>query len=123
MTTDNEVLMKLKNLCDERNWSIYRLAKESGVPYSSLNNMFLRNTQPTINTLEKLCSGLNISMSTFFMENTGTIAEITLNNEEKYIIEIYRQMDRHTQEILLAYLDGLQKRRTPAFLEVQKEQL
>ncbi len=120
-TPNNEVLEKLKTLCAQRSWSIYRLAKESGVPYSSLNNMFIRNTQPTISTLEKLCDGLNISMSSFFMIDTDTQGDITLNREEQSLINDFRAMDRHRQEIFLAYRDGMCRRKTPSFIEGQKE--
>ena len=36
----NITLMKLELLMNERNWSVYKLAKESDIPYSSLNNLF-----------------------------------------------------------------------------------
>lgn len=65
---NNEILKKIETYMKLRNWSIYKLAKEADIPYSSLNSMFLKNTQPTIPTLEKICSGLNISMSDFFSD-------------------------------------------------------
>ena len=48
----NDVLQKIKELMEERGWSLYKLAKESGIPYSSLNSLFQKNNQPTITTLE-----------------------------------------------------------------------
>ena len=35
------------------------LAKESDIPYSSLNSLFLKNNQPTLSTLEKICKGFH----------------------------------------------------------------
>lgn len=71
-TEDNPILKRIKILYMKKGWSVYRLAKESKIAYSSLNNMFLRNTQPTIYTLEKICCGLGISMSEFFAEKIST---------------------------------------------------
>ena len=34
--TEFDVLNRLRTLCNERNWSLYRLAKESGITYSTL---------------------------------------------------------------------------------------
>ena len=50
----NDTLMKIQKLMNERNWSLYKLAKESDIPYSSLNSLFLKNNQPTLSTLEKI---------------------------------------------------------------------
>lgn len=66
----NKTLLRIKDLLSKRNWSLYKLAKESGIPYSSLNSLFIKNNQPTISTLEKICAGLNITMSDFFSIGT-----------------------------------------------------
>ena len=57
---------RLKSLMNERGWTIYRLAKESGVAWTTIRNMFARNTDPSIQTLESLCKGLGISLTQFF---------------------------------------------------------
>ena len=49
---ENVVLGRIRELMNLNHWSIYKLAKASGIPYSSLNNCFQRNTTPTIPTLE-----------------------------------------------------------------------
>ncbi len=65
----NRVLQRIKSLMDERQWSLYKLAKESGIPYSSLNSLFQKNNQPTISTLERICNGFHITMSEFFSDS------------------------------------------------------
>ena len=40
---------------DERGWTEYRLAKESGLAQSTITNMFNRNNAPTFSTLEAIC--------------------------------------------------------------------
>ena len=57
----NITLLKLETLLQEKDWTIYKLSKESGIPYSSLNNLFLRNTEPSLPTLRKICIGLGIT--------------------------------------------------------------
>ncbi len=101
----NRTLLRIQELCDERNWSVYKLAKNSNVPYSSLSNMFLRNTQPTISTLEKLCDGLGITMSHFF-SNSETDTYI-LSEKEAQVMNTYRQLPTQDKELLEVYLGGL----------------
>ena len=54
---------KIRELMEARHWSVYRLAKESGVSWSTIRNMFDRNTEPTVSTLEALCNGLGITLT------------------------------------------------------------
>ncbi len=47
--------------------SSYELAKRDGMAQSSLYNMFERGTMPKIETLDRLCKGMGIDMSDFFV--------------------------------------------------------
>ena len=60
---------RLQTLMDERGWTIYRLAKESDVAWTTIRNMFARNTEPSIATLEALCKGMGITLVQFFDED------------------------------------------------------
>lgn len=106
----NKILVKIKLLMEKRQWTMYRLAKESGIPYSSLNSLFQKNNQPTISTLERICDGLNISMGEFFstqiLQNDNAQ---TLSTEELALINLYRSLDKNDQKLLLSYLKGFAK--------------
>ena len=105
--TINPVLDKIKKMLQERNWTYYRLAKESGLPYSSLNSMFQKNTQPTLPTLEKICEGLHISMSEFFWDKPPYREKSYLfSDDEISIIEMYRELSPSEQKTLLGYVKG-----------------
>lgn len=60
---------RIENLLKERNWSKYKLAKESGLSESTIINMFARNTVPSISSLEAICDALGITMSQFFADD------------------------------------------------------
>ena len=45
---DKDVIQHIQDLCRERSWTYYRLAKEADIPYSTLNNMVNRTNIPTI---------------------------------------------------------------------------
>lgn len=64
-----DVNKRLRQLLDERGWSEYRLAKNSGLSESTIANIFKRNTEPSISTLEGICGGLGITVSQFFAED------------------------------------------------------
>lgn len=59
---NNKLLSKVQELPDKRNWSLYKSAKESEIPYSSLNSPFAKDKVPTAATLEKICNGVHITL-------------------------------------------------------------
>ena len=104
----NITLVKLESILKEKDWSIYRLAKESDISYSSLNNLFQRNTEPTLHTLRKICTGLDISLSDFFAdEKLPTITEYS--SEERKLITHYRNLKNSDKKLLMTYAQALNR--------------
>ncbi len=101
------VISRMKELLNERNWTIYRLAKESGIPYSSLNNIFVRETTPSVPTLEKICEGFDITMSQFF-DNEFFSGEKLSASEQKLILR-FRKLSNDDKKLLDTFLSGLSK--------------
>ncbi len=63
-----DVNERIRVLMNERGWTPYRLAKESGLSDGTVGNIFRRNTVPSMATLEAICKGLKISLSQFFAD-------------------------------------------------------
>lgn len=104
--TKNATLMKLETLMSQKQWTVYRLAKESCIPYSSLNNLFQRNTEPTLPTLRKICEGLGISLSDFFSdETTRTVTEFS--SEERKLVTLYHNLRNQDKKLLMTYAQAL----------------
>ena len=78
-----DTLGRLRQLLDERNWTEYRLAKASGLSDSTIKNIFKRNTQPTIETLEAVCRGFGITLAQFFADEE--MVELTPDLKELFI--------------------------------------
>lgn len=64
-----DTLERLKRLLDDRGWTEYRLSKECGLAQSTIGNIYRRNTEPSLATLEAICKGFNITLSQFFSDN------------------------------------------------------
>lgn len=106
----NKTLVTIKMLMEKRHWTMYKLAQESGIPYSSINSLFQKNNQPTLSTLEKICDGLNISMGEFFSEQANhTVQTSTLSDEERLLVNLYRSLNKDDRKLLLSYLKGFAK--------------
>ena len=86
-----DTLGRLRQLLDDRNWTEYRLAKASGLSDSTIKNIFKRNTQPTIETLEAVCRGLGITLAQFFADEE--MVELTPDLKELFILAIATSID------------------------------
>ena len=100
----NDVLLRIQKLMTDRGWTLYRLAQESGIPYSSLNSLFHKNNQPTISTLEKITTGFHISMSEFFSDILPTQKSEDYSEEEKELIKNYNQLSKKNKRLLSEFL-------------------
>lgn len=104
----NNVLKRIQNLMLERNWTLYKLAQESGIPYSSLNSLFNKNNQPTISTLEKIVSGFHMSMAEFFSDQPPYRQIDNYTEDEKQLILKYQLLSKKNKVLLSAFADLLQ---------------
>lgn len=100
-----DVLARIKQLMDARNWTTYRLAKESGVQQSTLNNLWRRNNVPSIITLEEICKGFGISMSEFFAVHLDEDFELTAEQQE--LLDCWAKLTREQKSALLTLLRAL----------------
>ena len=107
---EQEVLARIQQLLDFRHWTLYKLAKQSDIPYSSLNNIFNRQTCPTVVTLQKICKGFDISLSEFFSFAENPLRNETINPEQQDILNSYEELSVQDKKLLQAYLQGLSKR-------------
>ena len=66
---DFNVADRVLELCKARSWSLYRLAHEADMPYSSLSTVLYKTASPSLVSIEKICSGFGITLSQFFSED------------------------------------------------------
>lgn len=97
----NIILTKIEDYLTIRKWSLYRLAKEAEIQYSSLHSMFEKNTQPTIPTLMKICKGLGISMSDFFSDTIITDFSHCTEDEQE-LLNTYRELTKKDKKMILS---------------------
>ncbi len=60
------VLEHIDDLRKARGWSINNLAMEAMLTQSTLNNLYMRKTEPKISTLRAICGAFGITLSEFF---------------------------------------------------------
>lgn len=104
---DFNVLERIQELCKARSWTYYRLAKESGIPYSTLNTMLHKTYVPTVPSLMKICDGFGITMAQFFTSDSETAR---LTADQRTCLEHWAELDEPSRQLALAYMAGLSDR-------------
>ena len=67
MNVGQAVRERIAELCEEKHITINKLTNISGITQSTLNNIMSgRNNSTTISTIQKICDGLEISVTDFF---------------------------------------------------------
>ncbi len=94
---------RIKQLMEERSWTDYRLAKESGLSHSTVTNMFNRNNAPTLPTLEAVCKAFGITLAQFFTE--GNNPELT--EEQRVLFAKWSTLNDNQKQALLALIDTM----------------
>lgn len=104
-----DVRARMQQLMDEREWTIYRLAKEADIPWSTIRNMFKRGTEPSLATLESLCKAFGVTLAQFFdAEN-----EMGLSGEQRRLLQQWSRLqdrDRRTVQQLMESLSEKNRR-------------
>ena len=99
-----DVLGRIKELCESRSWTYYRLAKESGIPYSSLSTMLHKTYVPTVPSLMKICNGFGITLAQFFSDQDESVK---LTADQKDCLALWNSLDTHGKALASAYMQGI----------------
>lgn len=92
-----DALNRIRQLMERRSWTEYKLAKETGLPLSTITNMFRRQTAPTIPTLETICRGLGITLSQFFTEQDNFVE---LTDEQLSMFQQWSTLTKRQKELI-----------------------
>ena len=97
---------RLTSLMQERNWTTNRLARESGVSRTTIQGILAGTTEPTVRTLEKICTGIKIPIHQFFDAIPGS----GLTDEQRKLLFRWSCLRESDQRLLSELIDTLIER-------------
>jgi len=95
-----DVVKKIYDLMEQRNWTTYELAKQSGLSQSTISSFFSRHTVPSIETLNSICEAFDISLSIFFYESDTE----SLSNE--FVLK-FSKLKKEDKKIIISLINRL----------------
>lgn len=100
-----DVTERIRKLMDQRNWTAYRLRKESGLAQSTLSHIFRKDSEPTISTLETICRAFGLTMGEFFAEGEF----ISLTVEQRELLDKWAILTPEQKQLILDMINSLSK--------------
>ena len=104
MNGDNimDTIKRISELTEERGWSTYKLAQQSGLSLSTIANIYRRNTVPSISTLESICNAFGITLSQFFADD---LEMVPLTPEQKILFDKWANLTPSQKELVEKLID------------------
>ena len=95
-----DILQRILDERTRRGWSEYTLAQKSGLTQSTISTWYRKDLQPSVASIEKICHGLGITLSEFFMDyKTGD--NIELNQDQAEILMLWSKLsDKQSDSII-----------------------
>lgn len=100
-----DILGKILEERKKRNWSEYQLAQNSGITQSTISTWYRKKMQPSISSLEKICSGFGITLAEFFSDSEA----IELSDDQKSVLKRWDSLDKDQKSAILNLLDTMLK--------------
>ena len=101
MYEENFCIRRIKELMEKNHFNTYRLASKAGISLSTLTSMFDKNTDPRVQTLEKICSACGISVSQFFERSSRDLNAYDLlsPSAKEHLISYLNYLSQNVQEL------------------------
>lgn len=99
------VLERITELREQKNWTEYQLAEHSGLTQSTISSWYRKDILPTLPSLERICEAFGISISQFFEDTSNEISII--NPRQKQLLERASKLDNEQYDALINFLDKI----------------
>ncbi len=96
------ILDRILELREEKGWSEYKLSVESGIPQSTISSWYRKNAQPSVASLEAICTAFDIPMSQFFADDTDSA--MCLSATQRSLLKEFSHLDNEQQRALVEFL-------------------
>lgn len=103
---DDYVAERVKELCEKRGVSKYRLAQLTGMSQTAIGSIISKASMPTLPTLEKICDAFGMTLAQFF---TADGTRVNLTEMQSELIETWENLDQDEQMILMKFVRSLKK--------------
>ena len=97
-----DILTTITTYREQRGWTEYQLAEESGLPQSTISSWYRKKMIPTVPSLEKICTAFGITLSQLFAEGDEPVS---LTASQRKLLENWSKLDEERQAVVFALIE------------------
>lgn len=91
-----------------RNLTMYALAQRSDLSQACIANWYnKRNYQPSVDALEKICTGLEITMAELFSDEDAFLMPLT--SETKQLVNDWHKLENAQKQAIISHIKSYLK--------------
>lgn len=106
LRVEEYIPLRIKELCEKRGYTKYRLAQITGMTQTALGNILNQSSLPTIVNLERICDAFGITLAQFFTDDGS---KLNLTQDQQEILDIWDDLESKEREILIGFIRSLKK--------------
>lgn len=99
-----DILTTITTYREQRGWTEYQLAEESGLPQSTISSWYRKKMIPTVLSLEKICTAFGITLSQLFAEGDEPVS---LTASQRKLLENWSKLDEERQAVVFALIEKM----------------
>lgn len=104
-----DVKKRILELMDKRGWTKYRLAKETGIYITTINDWFSgKGYTPSRESIVSICEAMGITVAEFY----GGIEEHDLTNEQLVLLEKFEKVPKDRRQMVFDLMEVLSKEKS-----------
>ena len=107
-----DILSTITQLREQRGWTEYQLAEQSGLPQSTISSWYRKDMIPTIPSLEKICSVFGITLSELLSQGEDPVS---LTENQRQLLQSWAILTSEQQDALLHLLDSFLSEEAASF--------
>ena len=99
-----DILTTITTYREQRGWTEYQLAEESGLPQSTISSWYRKKMIPTVPSLEKICTAFGITLSQLFAEGDEPVS---LTASQRKLLENWSKLNEERQAVVFALIEKM----------------
>lgn len=99
-----ELVERIDKLRVEHNYSIYKLAVKSGLPFNTIKYLYKKKSFPSVKTLYSLCEAFEIPVWMLFYKSES---DLFITKSEYILIDNYEKLSDVSKRLLLELSENL----------------
>lgn len=108
------LMENIRNLCIQRQMTMYHLACESHISQSTLSDLFRGKTKPQVYTLFKICNALEVDIEKllegiFFEETLPEGSDDVKKKQLSELLQTYEYLTEDKRQLVNLYADMIRK--------------